>query len=99
VHGADGIARVVLAREQHLGFGLAYFAFEPLDERAQFSHAVCVFARFREFKEHARVFDGGLESLLSVDDALKAAALLQQLLRRVLILPEILRARLPLDAL
>jgi hypothetical protein len=45
------------------------------------------------------IFNGRLETLLPVDDALQPAALLQQALRRFLIVPEVGRARLPLDAL
>jgi hypothetical protein len=97
VDGTDGVASVVIAREQHLGFGLADFAFEPLDESAQFAQTVRILARFGEFKEHARVGNRRLETLLATDDAFQAAALLQSLLRLFLIVPEVLRGGLRLD--
>jgi hypothetical protein len=61
--------------------------FETLYQLAQLARAPFVFGR--ELEEHFGVRDARLESLLSFDDALDAAALLQDLLRVLLIRPEV----------
>jgi hypothetical protein len=64
----------VLARQEHLGLGPGDFRFEARDQLAQLARARLVLGR--EFKEHLGVGDRRLETLLTFDDALDAAALL-----------------------
>src|SRR5256714_2703570 len=87
LYRADGVARVHRAGQEHLGLGLRHLVFEARDEFAQLTCARLVFGC--EFKEHCRIGDRRLETLLSLDDALDAAALLQDFLRGLLVRPEV----------
>src|SRR4051812_28200333 len=71
--------------------------FKACDQLAQLLQRRLIL--FREFKEHACVFDCRLELFLPRNGALHATALGHQLLRRFLIAPEVLRGGLLLYAL
>jgi hypothetical protein len=79
----NGVARIVLAAQQHLGFSFAQLGFEATKQTAQFIQRCFVF--FSKFKEHAGVGNLSLELLLAFDDAFQTAPLLEELLRRFLI--------------
>jgi hypothetical protein len=60
---------------------------KTFNQLAKLARARLVFGR--ELEEHFGVRDARLEALLPLDDALDAAALLQDLLRGLLIVPEV----------
>jgi hypothetical protein len=73
----------VRARQEHLGLGLGDLVLKARDEFSQLLRARLVLRR--EFKEHLGVGHSRLETLLPPDDSLQTAALLQDLLRLLLV--------------
>ena len=84
---ADRVQLIVLACEKHLGFCLADIVFQTLDQCTQLAQRFFVF--FGEFKEHFPVFNGRLKLLLPGKRSFEAASASEQLLRRLLVIPEI----------
>jgi hypothetical protein len=95
VNRTDGVARVVLAGQQHFGFGFAQFPLETCEQAAQLLQGTFVF--FSKFKEHAGIGNFRFKLFLPFYYAFQPAALLQKLLRGFLVGPEVRRGRLCFD--
>jgi hypothetical protein len=95
MNGANSVAAIVVASQQHFSFRLAQFVFESLKQRLQLFNRRLVF--FGKLKEHSRVVDLRLKVFLTLNLLFEPAAILQQFLRGFLVGPEIRRRGLRFD--
>jgi hypothetical protein len=93
---ADSVSMIVIAREQHLGFGLTQVMLQPLNEWSQLLERGFIF--FCKFKEHSSIVDLRLKLFLASYLSFDAAAFLEKFLCRLLIVPEVGCRGLRLDA-
>ena len=75
VNGANSIAAIIFAAEQHFRLGLAQVVFEPREQRLQFLERTLVF--FGKLKEHFRVGDLRIKLFLTLYSLFQRTAILQ----------------------
>jgi hypothetical protein len=87
VYGNDGVARVISPGQKHTGLALFDFAVEPVDDCLQFFEGSFVFGG--EFYKDGGVFNISPKLVGLAGSRFEAAALAEDLLRALLIIPEV----------
>lgn len=94
---ADRVAGIVFTGQQGFSFRLYDLMFKTGEQFPHFTQERVVF--FSKFKEYLGVGNFSFERFLPLDGMLQTAASLQQLLRGLLIRPEVRRGSLRLNLL